>query len=70
MSHTPAGSPFETSPDAVGAAIRTAGSPEDGVARHKLIEAIESSSEGFALFDSDDRLVFCNRHFQDFHPGL
>ncbi|MFF9548823.1 response regulator [Methylobacterium fujisawaense] len=70
MSHTPAGSPFETSADALGAAIRTAGSPEDGVARHKLIEAIESSSEGFALFDSDDRLVFCNRHFQDFHPGL
>jgi PAS domain S-box-containing protein len=41
-----------------------------GVAKRKLIEAIESSSEGFALFDADDRLVLCNEHFRDLHPGL
>jgi PAS domain S-box-containing protein len=41
-----------------------------GVAERTLIEAIESSSEGFALFDADDRLVLCNEHFRDFHPGL
>ena len=41
-----------------------------GVAERTLIEAIESSSEGFALFDADDRLVLCNDHFRDFHPGL
>jgi len=40
------------------------------VATRTLIEAIESSSEGFALFDADDRLVLCNDHFRDFHPGL
>ena len=41
-----------------------------GVAKQTLIEAIASSSEGFALFDADDRLVLCNDHFRDFHPGL
>ncbi|MGH1573369.1 response regulator [Methylobacterium sp. P31] len=41
-----------------------------GVANRTLIEAIESSSEGFALFDSDDRLVLCNDHFRNLHPGL
>ena len=41
-----------------------------GVAQRTLIEAIASSSEGFALFDADDRLVLCNDHFRDFHPGL
>ena len=39
-------------------------------ARRRLIDAIESSSEGFALFDAEDRLVLCNSHFRDFYPGL
>jgi PAS domain S-box-containing protein len=39
-------------------------------ARQRLIDAIESSSEGFALFDAEDRLVLCNSHFRDFYPGL
>ncbi|KAA0124710.1 hybrid sensor histidine kinase/response regulator [Methylobacterium sp. P1-11] len=71
MSHTPAASPFETRNTDHRADIRSASLlDESGVAKQKLIEAIESSSEGFALFDPDERLVLCNRHFQDFHPGL
>ena len=31
----------------------------------RLEDAIESISEGFALFDGDDRLVFCNRIYRD-----
>ena len=38
--------------------------------RQRLIEAIESSSDGFALFDAEGRLSLCNGHFRDFHPGL
>jgi class 3 adenylate cyclase/PAS domain-containing protein len=32
-------------------------------ARQRLIEAIESISEGFALFDAEDRLVLCNSRY-------
>ena len=40
-------------------------------ARQRLIDAIESISEGFALFDAEDRLVLSNSRFrQDFYPGL
>ena len=39
-------------------------------ARQRLVDAIESSSEGFALFDAEDRLVLCNGHFRDYYPGL
>lgn len=71
MSHAPAGSPSETGRAADAGPSRSAGPlDEAGVAKQKLVEAIESSSEGFALFDPDDRLVLCNGHFQDFHPGL
>ncbi|MCJ2122463.1 response regulator [Methylobacterium sp. J-077] len=38
--------------------------------RQRLIEAIESSSDGFALFDAEDRLLLCNTRFRQFHPGL
>lgn len=34
--------------------------------QNQLTEAIESISEGFALFDPDDRLVLCNRRFAGF----
>ncbi len=34
-------------------------------AQMRLIEAIESISEGFALFDEDDKLVLCNGRFRD-----
>ncbi|WP_236960843.1 response regulator [Methylobacterium durans] len=43
--------------------------PRDGE-RQRLIEAIETSSDGFALFDAEDRLLLCNGHFRQFHPGL
>jgi PAS domain-containing protein len=40
-------------------------------ARQRLIDAIESISEGFALFDQDDRLVLCNSRYRDLlFPGL
>ena len=32
-------------------------------ARQRLIDAIESMSEGFSLYDSKDRLVICNRRY-------
>ena len=32
-----------------------------------LADAVESLSEGFALFDRDDRLVMCNSQYRDFH---
>lgn len=35
---------------------------------HELLEdAIESLSEGFALWDEDDRLVMCNQTYRDFN---
>ena len=36
-----------------------------------LIEAIEAISEGFSLYDADDRLVICNSHYREmFSYGL
>jgi len=35
-------------------------------AHETLEDAIESLSEGFALFDADDRLITCNSRYQDF----
>ena len=37
--------------------------------RH-LIEAIESISEGFALFDANDCLVLCNSRYREIYPGV
>ncbi|MCW2249344.1 PAS domain S-box-containing protein [Azospirillum fermentarium] len=37
--------------------------------RTRLSEAIESVSEGFALFDADDRLVLCNRKYLSYWPA-
>ena len=34
-------------------------------ARRRLIDAIENSSEGFAFFDPDDRLVLCNTRYKE-----
>jgi class 3 adenylate cyclase/HAMP domain-containing protein len=34
-------------------------------ARRRLVDAIENSSEGFAFYDPDDRLVICNSRYQD-----
>ena len=38
-------------------------------AQTRLMEAVESISEGFVQFDSDDRLVFCNTKFLEFWSG-
>jgi signal transduction histidine kinase/CheY-like chemotaxis protein/HAMP domain-containing protein len=34
-----------------------------------LTEAIESISEGFSLYDADDKLVICNTHYMDLFPS-
>src|SRR5689334_16016383 len=36
-------------------------------AQTRLTDAIESISEGFSLYDADDKLVICNRRYQDMH---
>ena len=38
-------------------------------AHETLDDAIESLSEGFVLYDSDDRLVLCNSQYKAFHHG-
>ena len=39
---------------------------ETEAARTQLSEAIDAISEGFVLYDDDDRLVLCNDRFRDF----
>ncbi|MCP5367907.1 MAG: PAS-domain containing protein [Hyphomicrobiales bacterium] len=39
-------------------------------ARRRLTDAIESISEGFALFDTDDRLIVSNSRYLQLYPGL
>ncbi|MDP6426774.1 MAG: ATP-binding protein [Rhodospirillales bacterium] len=39
-------------------------------AQRQLLDAIESISAGFALFDSDDRLVVCNSRFSSAFPEI
>jgi prevent-host-death family protein len=34
----------------------------------RLIDAIESIPDGFALYDADDRLVLCNERYRDVYP--
>ena len=36
----------------------------------RLVDAIESVQEGFALFDGEDRLVVCNDHYRELYPGV
>jgi adenylate cyclase len=38
-------------------------------AQAQLAEAIEAVSEGFALYDADDRLVVCNSRFKEMYLG-
>jgi signal transduction histidine kinase/CheY-like chemotaxis protein/PAS domain-containing protein len=40
------------------------------MARRQLTDALESISEGFFLFDAEDRLVVCNDRFRELYPGL
>ena len=39
-------------------------------AQTRLTDALESISEGFFLFDSDDRMVLCNSRYRELYPGL
>jgi len=39
-------------------------------AEMRLMAAIESTSEGFVLFDAEDHLVMCNSKYREFWPGL
>ncbi|MBW9064939.1 response regulator [Rhizobium herbae] len=40
-------------------------------ARQRLVDAIESISEGFALYDAQDRLVLCNNRYKEIlYPGI
>ena len=40
-------------------------------ARRRLIDAIENSSEGFAFYDAQDRLVICNTRYRELlYPGI
>ncbi|MBX0331064.1 PAS-domain containing protein [Oscillochloris sp. ZM17-4] len=32
---------------------------------HQIRDALESSADGFALYDADDRMVFCNRSYRE-----
>lgn len=43
---------------------------EAEIAKQNLTAAIEAVSEGFALFDSDDRLVMCNAPFREILPDV
>ncbi|MDF3809609.1 MULTISPECIES: ATP-binding protein [Rhodopseudomonas] len=38
--------------------------------QHLLSDAIESISQGFVLYDKDDRFVAANSHFRDMFPAL
>ncbi len=40
------------------------------LSRTRLNEAIESISEGFGLYDSDDRLILCNSRFRHYWSGI
>jgi signal transduction histidine kinase/DNA-binding response OmpR family regulator len=39
-------------------------------ARRRLTDALESISEGFFLYDADDRMVLCNSRYRDLYPAL
>jgi PAS domain S-box-containing protein len=39
-------------------------------AQTRLTDALRSISEGFVLFDADDRMVLCNSRYRELYPGL
>jgi signal transduction histidine kinase len=39
-------------------------------ARRRFFEALDGFSEGFSLYDSNERLVICNKRFLDMYPTL
>ncbi len=52
-------------------AVQEANLREIQTTRQQLADAIESISEGFSLYDSEDRLVISNRRYQELlYPGM
>ena len=43
---------------------------DEAVSRSRMREAIESISDGFSLFDMDDRLVECNQRYRELMAGV
>ena len=43
---------------------------EATAARRRLTDALESISEGFFLYDFDDRMVLCNSRYCELFPGM
>ena len=41
-----------------------------GRVQQQLIDAIETVTEGFALYDAEDRLVICNKRYRDMYDGI
>ncbi len=39
-------------------------------ARRQLTDALESISEGFFLYDANDRMVLCNLRYRELYPGM
>src|SRR5262245_3809860 len=39
-------------------------------AQNRLTDALESISEGFFLFDADDRMVLSNSRYRELYPGM
>ncbi|MCH9019886.1 MAG: PAS-domain containing protein [Proteobacteria bacterium] len=52
--------------------IRERRQAEEGLnrAQTRLLDSIEAISEGFALYDADDRLVICNSKYREMYTGL
>jgi PAS domain-containing protein len=43
---------------------------EATAARRRLTDALESISEGFFLYDADDRMVLCNSRYRELYPAM
>ena len=43
---------------------------EATAARRRLTDALESISEGFFLYDADDRMVLCNTRYRELFPAM
>ncbi len=49
---------------------RIASTQAAAMAHRRLVDAIESFPEGFALFDADDRLVTCNARYREMYHAI
>src|SRR5690606_17343013 len=43
---------------------------EAKIARRQLQQAVDAIAEGFILYDAEDRIVLCNRHYRAIFPEL